>query len=126
MLMRTGILSVGLALSTSNSDRMSGEIKATSSESNSKQMNATQHTEMTAPVVVGCVKSFGIFRYMSKRLTSKAISKLVFPLQPTGIEILCFLMTCHEMKLLCRRCREVPLKSGRKNLSFFNESVVFF
>ena len=61
MLILTGIRSVGLALSTSNSDLTSGEINVSNSEINNKTINVTQHTDITAPVIVGCVKSFGIF-----------------------------------------------------------------
>lgn len=61
MFILTGILSVGFALSTCNSDLISGEIKATSSDSNNKQMKVIQLMLITAPVVVGWVKSLGIF-----------------------------------------------------------------
>ena len=53
MLILTGIRSVGLALSTCNSDFTSGEMNHSSSVVNIRQMNTTQHIDITAPVVVG-------------------------------------------------------------------------
>ena len=51
--MRTGILSVGLALSTVKSDLISGEIKNRSSVPSMKAMNNTQHIDTIAPANVG-------------------------------------------------------------------------
>ena len=62
MLILTGILSVGFALSTCSSDLMSGETNQRSSVASMKQMKVTEQMETTAPVVVGCVRSLGIFR----------------------------------------------------------------
>ena len=44
---------------------MSGEMKLYSSENSMRHMKVQQHTEMMAPVTVGCVRSFGTFRYTS-------------------------------------------------------------
>ena len=57
----TGILSVGFALSTNNSDLMSGEMNQNSSVNSMRQMKVMQQMEMMAPVRVGCVKSLGTF-----------------------------------------------------------------
>ena len=52
-LIRTGIRSVGFALSTVKSDRISGAMNHISSVASMKVMKATQHIETTAPAVVG-------------------------------------------------------------------------
>ncbi|TRY73279.1 hypothetical protein TCAL_16888 [Tigriopus californicus] len=62
MLMRTGMRSVGLALSTWSSDWISGVMNHTNSVMSINTMKDTQHTDTIAPVVVGCVRSLGIFR----------------------------------------------------------------
>ena len=62
ILILTGILSVGFALSTRSSDLMSGEMNQNSSVINIRQMKIMQHIEMMAPVRVGWVKSFGTLR----------------------------------------------------------------
>ena len=73
MLILTGILSVGFALSTVKSDRMSGEINHNSSVPSMNVIKTTQHIETTAPATVGCVRSLGIFLYMSNFFTSNTI-----------------------------------------------------
>lgn len=62
ILILTGIRSVGFALSTSNSDLMSGEMNQRSSVISMRQMKSTQQMEITAPVKVGWVRSLGTFR----------------------------------------------------------------
>jgi len=52
-LIRTGILSVGFALSTVKSDRISGAMNHMSSVASIKVMKRTQHIDTTAPAVVG-------------------------------------------------------------------------
>ena len=86
MLILTGILSVGSEFMTTSSDLMSGLTNQTSSVPNMNNMKTTQQMLMIAPVVVGWVRSFGTFRYMSIRLMSNPISvslvlKLVFLLK---------------------------------------------
>ena len=71
--MRTGILSVGFALSTVKSDLISGEINHRSSVASMNVINSTQHIDTTAPANVGWVRSLGIFLYMSNFFTSNPI-----------------------------------------------------
>ena len=73
MLILTGIRSVGLALSTVKSDLISGAMNHRSSVPSMKVINTTQHTDTTAPATVGCVRSFGNFRYKSNFFTSNPI-----------------------------------------------------
>ena len=76
MLILTGIRSVGLALSTVKSDLISGAMNHKSSVASMNVINTTQHTDTTAPATVGCVRSFGNFRYKSNFFTSNFIVNL--------------------------------------------------
>ena len=76
MLILTGIRSVGLALSTVKSDLISGAMNHKSSVPSMNVINTTQHTDTTAPATVGCVRSFGNFRYKSNFFTSNFIVNL--------------------------------------------------
>lgn len=73
MFILTGILSVGSEFWTTSSDLMSGLMNQTSSVPSISTMNTTQQMLTTAPVTVGCVRSFGTFRYMSIRFMSNPI-----------------------------------------------------
>ena len=77
MLILTGIRSVGLALSTVKSDLISGAMNQRSSVPSMNVINTTQHTDTTAPATVGCVRSFGNFRYKSNFFTSNPIVNVV-------------------------------------------------
>jgi hypothetical protein len=73
---RTNSLSSGCAWSTNISFFVSVAMKDDSSTSSRNAMKEQLPIEMIAPMKVGCVRSLGIFLYMSNLLTSKPMTTI--------------------------------------------------